>query len=52
MNEVRLVQDRHFVTPLTDEEVRKLKVRVAQSGLTQKQWISRAIREKLKEDQN
>ena len=48
MNEVRLVQDRHFVAPLTDEEMRELKVRVAQSGLKQKQWISQAIREQLK----
>ncbi|KKL99248.1 hypothetical protein LCGC14_1816320 [marine sediment metagenome] len=49
MSEVRLVQDRHFIAPLTDEEMRELKVRVAQSGLKQKQWISRAIREQLKE---
>lgn len=47
MNETREVIDRHFVAPLSDEDYHELKVQAAQSGLRIKDWVSRAIGEKL-----
>ena len=47
MNETRIVTDKHFVAPLTDEEYLELKVQAAKSNLKIKDWVSAAIREKL-----
>ncbi len=41
------VTDHHFVALLSDKEHHDLKVRVAESGMIQKEWIRMAITEKL-----
>ena len=46
MNEVHVI-DRHFVAPLSDDEHLELKVQAARANIKIKDWVSRAIREKL-----
>ncbi len=50
MNEVRLVTDRHFVVPLTDEEHIEVKMKALDTNLTVKKWVQIAILEKLKKE--
>ena len=51
MSEVRVVEDRHYVVPLTDEEVLKVRVLAAKAGLKIKHWVSQAIREKSEREE-
>ncbi len=45
----RIVEDRHFVAPLTDEEYTELKVQAAKATIKIKDWVSLAIRKQLAE---
>jgi len=49
MNEIRVVADRHYVVPLTDEEYKSVKRMALEADLTVKLWIAEAIRNKLNE---
>ncbi len=51
MSEVRVVTDRHFVAPLTDEEHKDVRRKALEANLKLKQWISQAIREKLMKEE-
>ncbi|KKN75183.1 hypothetical protein LCGC14_0383420 [marine sediment metagenome] len=51
MNEVRIVTDRHFVAPLTDEEYKDVKRKALEANLKVKQWIQSAILDKLNKEE-
>lgn len=51
MSEIRMVKDRHFVAPLTDEEFKEVKVRAAKAGVRVKVWVSQAVQYKLKKEE-
>ena len=43
MNEVRIVTDRHYYVPLTDDEHREVRQRALAAGLTVKRWVQGCI---------
>ena len=42
-----IVKDRHFVTPLSDEEFKDVKRQALESNLKVKAWVRQAIVDKL-----
>lgn len=48
--EVRVVEDRHFYVPLTDEEYMEVKRRALEARVTIKHWVQGCIREQLKKE--
>ena len=46
MNEI-VVEDRHFMAPLSEEEYIQIRVDVAQRCIKLRDWVAEAIREKL-----
>ena len=49
MNETE-IKDRHFVVPLTDKDYIELRVQVALTSSTVKDWVAQAIKEKLEKE--
>jgi len=48
---VRVVSDRHFVAPLTDEEHHRVKVQAVKANTKIKHWVGKAIRDKLEREE-